>query len=381
MKLVLSVEALAPSLTGIGRYTWELAQRLPTQHCVQSVLFYRNGKLIDTPDLLVRSEGPPRLPPVATNKRKFKLRQPSWLRDWRNDRVTVSACRGRIFHGPNFFLPACADVGIATVHDLSVFKFPDTHPTSRLQHFEREFAVSMRRATHLITDSEATRREVIEFLGWHSEKITAVPLGVSSQFRPLQPADVQSCMGRYGLVFNRYILCVSTLEPRKNISRLLYAYRLLPSRLQEEYQLVLVGSSGWLSESLHNEVEKMRNAGRLRYLGFSPEADLPSLYAGAALFAYPSTYEGFGLPPIEAMASGTPVLVSNQSCMPEVTKGAALTVDPDDLEAFTQSLEFCLTDQSWRQSARSAGLDVASTYTWERCVDRTIELYGIALRR
>lgn len=378
MKLVLSVEALAPQLTGIGRYTWELTQGLHLQPEVQSVLYYRGGRFIDSPHALV--QGAPPSSQSLPSKRRFTLKPPRWLRNWRQSTVAKAACSGRVFHGPNFFIPECADIGVSTVHDLSVFKYPETHPPERIRHFEKEFAASMRRAAHIITDSETTRCEVIDFLGWPTEKITAIPLGISKRFKPAAVnAPLPECLSQLGFTASAYILCVSTFEPRKKITNLLQAYAGLSPTIQKLYPLVLAGGSGWLNESLHLEITRLKEKGVLYHLGFVPESALANLYAGAALFVYPSTYEGFGLPPLEAMACGVPTIVSDRSCMPETTKGAALVVNPDDISVFTAAIERGLADTQWRESATIAGLTVARSYSWDACLEQTLAAYKVAM--
>lgn len=233
----------------------------------------------------------------------------------------------------------------------------------------------MDRVSHLITDSEATRREVIDFLAWPEEKITAVPLGVAPQFAPSSAAALAPCLARHGLEFKRYALCVSTLEPRKKIANLLQAYECLPAVVRSQYPLVLVGGKGWLSDALHATIERLAAQGWLRYLGFVPEADLPALYAGAQAFVYPSIYEGFGLPVLEAMASGVPVVTSLFTSLPEVTQGAARLVDPDDIDALTLGIHASLCDEAWRAIAVETGLAKAGNFTWSRCVDQTIDVY------
>ncbi|WP_048817667.1 glycosyltransferase family 4 protein [Ralstonia solanacearum] len=364
MKVVLSVEALMPTLTGIGRYTWELASRLPWSLGDDCVRYYRQGRWIPDCGPLLRSMD-------SLHARRRKLSPPRWLRAF----GMKLACRGRIFHGPNYFLPPCADAGVATVHDLSVFKFPETHPVERVRHFEQEFRRSLARSAHLITDSEATRREVIDFLGWPADKITAVPLGVAPRFAPRADADVTTPLRKYGLTPGGYALCVSTLEPRKRIDHLIRAYGALSRPLRAQFPLVLAGSQGWQNARLLQEISRATGQGWLRYLGFVPEADLLQIYAGARLFVYPSIYEGFGLPVLEAMASGVPVVASNRASLPEVTKGAALLVDPDDMDALMQSVRTGLVCDAWRSSARSQGLRVAQDFSWDRCVEQTIRVY------
>jgi glycosyltransferase involved in cell wall biosynthesis len=365
LKLVLSVEALSPNLTGIGRYAWELAQRLPQHALLQDVRFYRNGQWIKQPAHLLEAPSP------IHNVRKPRFKLPRRMRDW----GMSIACHGSVFHGPNFFLPACADKGVITVHDLSVFKFPETHPADRIKQFERDFSRSVAQAEHVITDSQTTRAEVMAFTGLPASRVTAVPLGVSAAFIPMANQDIAQPLTNYGLVPGAYALCVSTLEPRKKVGQLLAAWRLLPQGLRKAYPLVLAGTNGWLSQILQDEIRQGELQGWVKRLGYVPEHDLPLLYAGAALFVYPSTYEGFGLPPIEAMACGVPVVVSDQSCMPEVTQGAALMANPDNVDDFCQTLEKGLTDSGWRQSAIIAGQRVAATYTWQRCVDETVAVY------
>jgi glycosyltransferase involved in cell wall biosynthesis len=370
LKVILSVDALTPVLTGIGRYTWELAQRLPLVGEIEGIRFFCNRKWIKNPHDLLLPAG--HLAHEQNRKKTgLRIRMPRWI----TDATLKRSCRNQLFHGPNYFLPPCAERGVITVHDLSVFMFPETHPVERIKQFEREFLRSVSQASHLITDSEVMRQEVMSFLSWPSEKITAVPLGVSSVFAPHPKKLVEPFLKERGLIHDGYILCVSTLEPRKKIDHLLQAYRALPMQLRDRFPLVLAGSRGWLSETLHREIDRYASEGWVRNLGFVSEDDLPLLFAGARLFVYPSGYEGFGLPVLEAMASGVPVVVSNCSSLPEVTQGAALLVDPDDIDALGSAIEAGLSDATWRATAMETGLAVAQRYTWERCIKETLCVY------
>ena len=226
MRVVLSVDALTPVLTGIGRYTWELATGLPNLLGADKVRYLYQGRWVQDPALLTQ---PSTLQKQKRTRRGLKISSPRWFRELR----LKWACRGKVFHGTNYYLPPCTDIGVVTVHDLSVFKFPETHPAARLRKFEREFGDTIARAAHLITDSEAIRQEVAEFLAWPAEKITAVPLGVSAAFFPRPGEALAPCMRKYGLTGDGYVLCVSTLEPRKKIENLLQAYQSLPQRSAE----------------------------------------------------------------------------------------------------------------------------------------------------
>jgi alpha-1,3-rhamnosyl/mannosyltransferase len=246
--------------------------------------------------------------------------------------------------------------------------------------FEKSFRQTLDIAAHLITDSAATRQEVIEYFGWPAERVTSVNLGVSASFAPRSPAELLAGLRHYGLAAGAYCLCVSTIEPRKGIGNLLAAYSRLPEAVRNAHPLVLVGGVGWRSEHLHLAIETGQKAGWLRYLGFVPECDLPLLYAGARLFVYPSSYEGFGLPVVEAMASGVPVITSDRSCLPEVAGGAAKLINPDDVVGLSTAIESCLLDLNWQAQAISDGLQVAARYNWEGCLRRTVEIYRSAGR-
>ena len=246
---------------------------------------------------------------------------------------------------------------------------------------QRALPDALRRADFLITDAESVRLEVIRHFDWPAERIAAVALGVDPVFRPRLGADVRPLLRRYGLPENGYTLYVGTIEPRKNLERLLAAYEALPAALRQRWPLVLAGSRGWRSDGIHDRICKGVAAGWVQYLDFVVQDDLPFLYAGARLFAYPSLYEGFGLPPLEAMASGVPVVTSNLSSMPEVVGDAALLVEPQDVPALSAALRRALEDDNWRVSAVDLGLVRAAALTWDRCIDNTVAVYAKVLQQ
>lgn len=354
--VTLCVDAIAPEPGGIGRYTWELAKGLSNRSDL-SVQYYGHHRMIEDPALLLRGESLPR--------------RPNKLRRWWDRRLLKAS----LVHGPNYFLPAFAERGIITVHDLSVFHYPETHPVKRIKAFEREFLKSLSRATHVITDTEKVRAEVIDMFSLPAERITAIPLGVEPAFGPLSVERIAGRMAQLGLTPGRYGLCVSTIEPRKKIAELLTAWRLLPSAIRNAYPLVLCGGAGWRNTDLLAMIEHGIGEGWLRHLGYVEEGLLPILYAGAALFIYPSIYEGFGLPPVEAMACGVPVIVSDRSCLREVCGDAPRYINPDDIGAFTLTIADILEDRGWQDAAIRRGLARARQFTWRHCVDSTAELY------
>ncbi|MET0371250.1 MAG: glycosyltransferase family 1 protein [Sphingobium sp.] len=365
--LILSVDALEPRPSGIARYNWALASRVGAMPEVASIRFYRSGHWIADPAVLVRS-----VEADAKPRRLSRDPRPRWWRVLSHRRFA----RGHLFHAPNYFLPEWAERGIVTLHDLSVLRYPETHPADRVAYFERHLIPSLARAAHVITVSETIRQEAIGSFSLDPARVTAIYNGVESIFHPRSAEELAPVLGRYGLMPGAYALCVSTIEPRKRVPQLLRAWSLLPADLRERTPLVLVGARGWLGEEADLLIADGLKAGWLLQPGFVPDADLPLLYAGSALFLYPSIYEGFGLPPAEAMASGVPVVAASASCLPEVTDGAAMLVEPDDVEDFALRIERALTDDGWRMDARTRGLAVAKRYDWDRCARATAAVYG-----
>ena len=384
MKVILAADAIVAPLTGIGRYAFELAQRLPAHPLIEQVRFFSFGRWLDGADLERLANGAP--PPAATPltpRRSLRSRLASnrlAVRVYQTLTPPIFGWRLRheanaLFHSPNYFLPPFAGRSIATIHDLSHVCFPQFHPAARVDYLNRALPHTLRQADFLITDAESVRLEVIRHFGWPADRIAAVPLGVTPVFHPRHAVDVQPVLHRYGLQADRYTLYVGTIEPRKNLERLLGAYEALPPPMRRRWPLVLAGARGWQSDAIHDRIRRAATAGWVRYLDFVMQDDLPSLYAGARLFAYPSLYEGFGLPPLEAMASGVPVVTSNVSSLPEVVGAAALMVNPLDVAALSGALARGLEDDEWRRSAVAQGLERASLLGWPQCLDNTVSIY------
>ncbi len=355
--VALSVDALSPRLTGIGRYCFELVQRLPSELGTDKVSYFRGDHWINNPLELLHDDWKP-------------ARRSAWRRrydQWQRSRKLKST----VVHGPNYFLPVWAERGVATIHDLSVHLYPETHPADRIRAFEERFEHTLRQARLLITDSATVRQELIDIYGVSPDRVRSVPLGIpqvpsNPDFASLQTHDLQP---------GRYLLCVSTFEPRKRIEHLVAAYSMLPAATRREFPLVLAGAEGWHNEALNASIEEASKDGTVRRLGFVPQQLLDVLYAGAGLFIYPSRYEGFGLPVVEAMAHGIPCIIGNAACLIEVAQGAAVIVDPEDLESFSEAIATALASPTWRDQAAAAGRMTASLYCWDRCVTETAEIY------
>jgi alpha-1,3-rhamnosyl/mannosyltransferase len=255
----------------------------------------------------------------------------------------------------------------ATIHDLTCFLMPDLHPAANLR-AERSFAEILRRADGLIAVSHSTRDDAVRVLGIAQEKIKVIHSGVADAFFDCAPAAVEAVRHRYRLE-RPFVLFVGTIEPRKNLDLLLDAFAALPPEVRREHDLVVAGPVGWKAEAT---VERLR---AVRYLGYIPEADLAPLTAAAAVFAYPSLYEGFGFPVAQAMAAGVAVITSNVSSLPEVAGDAALLVDPRSQSELQTGLERLLTQPELRVRLAAAGRIRATRFRWSECAAHSLDFF------
>ncbi len=280
-----------------------------------------------------------------------------------------------VYHAPNFLPLKFSGPAVITVHDLSVFRYPETHPADRVRVMTEGLPKAIERARYVLVDSEFVRGEVLAKFAVSPDKVVTTLLGVSGVFRPCSRQEVAPIVEKHGLQAGAYILSVGTLEPRKNLARTLDAYSRLPAATRRAFPLALVGMAGWKMDSVQERLRALLAAGEIRILGYVSQQDLPMLFAGARALVYPSLYEGFGLPVLEAMASGIPVVTSNQGSLLEVAGTAALTVDPEDPDAIGGALLSLLEESKERQSRIARGIDWAHTFTWERCAEQTVAVY------
>jgi len=242
----------------------------------------------------------------------------------------------------------------------------------------RELPKALKRADVIITDSNYTRAEVIEYSGFDPSRVLATPLAASKEFQARTEHECLETLGKFQVSYQGYVLYAGTVEPRKNLISLLDAYEALPASLRKTTPLVVAGYKGWRSEDVHERLEKAHAAGWAKYLGFVSDQDLPILFSAAKTFVYPSVYEGFGLPVLEALASGVPVVCSNTTSLPEVAGDAALMCEHADVDTLAQLIIKSLEDQEWRQAAIRQGLQQAATLSWQKTVDKTIGAYKLA---
>lgn len=227
----------------------------------------------------------------------------------------------------------------------------------------------------IITDSQAIKHEIIDMFGVAETRITSIPLGVEKLFRPLNKEESSPVLLQHGLSYQKYILAVGTLEPRKNLSSALLAYMQLPADIRKHNPLVLVGMKGWHTSSLEKQMAPLVAAGEIRQLGYLEREDLAVIIAGALTLVYPSIYEGFGLPPLEAMTCGVPVIASNVSSLPEVVGDSGLLVNPHDIDDIANAMKTMVTAPDIRAASAQKALTRSAEFSWDHCVDQTVGIY------
>ncbi|MCX7681151.1 MAG: glycosyltransferase family 4 protein [Anaerolineae bacterium] len=291
----------------------------------------------------------------------------------------IARLRLDLLHTTDFIPPAFGyRRSVITVHDLTFLHYPQFITAQSYAYYNRQIAWAVRRADHILADSFATREDLVTLLGVAPEKITVVPLAADRAFRPLPEEEVAPVVARYRLQPG-YLLTVGTLEPRKNLPGLLRAYRLLLDEEVTDAPLVVIGGRGWLYQDIFACVQELRLTGQVHFLHAVPDTDLPALYNAAMLLTTPSFYEGFGLPALEAMACGTPVVVSDRSSLPEVVGEAGLLVNPEDVEGIAGALARVLTDEMLRRRMRELGLAQAARFSWESTARLTLGVYRTVL--
>jgi glycosyltransferase involved in cell wall biosynthesis len=263
---------------------------------------------------------------------------------------------------------------VVTVHDLGYLYYPQAHTRLSRLYLQLSTIFSARTARRVIAISRATRRDLISRYRVPARKIRVVYHGRDPSYMPVDDeAKIAETAARYS-VSRPYCLHVGTLQPRKNLGLLVEAWDLLRAKVENPPQLLLAGKRGWLYESLFAEVERKRLGDLVKFADYVEQADLPALYSGALAFTFPSLYEGFGLPPLEAMSCGTPVIVSTASSLPEVVGDAGLLLDAHDPAAWAAAVQRVMEDDGLRQELSRKGLQRAEQFTWERCARQTLEV-------
>ena len=388
MHIAIDGVSLAEPRTGIGHYTFELARHLAELNPADTIEVVSHAPLDGSvrDDFASAREMLPGLrfihapAPRVARRWWWGIGLPLHLRESEAD----------LFHGTNYELPL-VDLPravrttrekirrVVTINDLSVLLHPGTHGSAATSRGARRLPLVARRAHRIITLTEAVRAEICEHLGVPPEKVTAVPLAARACFIPQESLAESDAVRRRFDISAEFVLSVGTIEPRKNLPRLVAAFERVLRETESRPQLVLVGRRGWLLDEWLAALRDSPVYKHLRLTGYVTDDELRALYSSCRAFVYPSLYEGFGLPPLEAMGCGAPVIASRAAAIAEVTGDAARLVEATDTDALARAMIDVLRDESMRRELAAAGLARARLFTWRRTAELTREVYDDAL--
>lgn len=379
MRIALDGLPLTAPKSGVGHYTHELAYALAvSEPAVSFEITYPSTY----PSLTLTAaddnrESPPnlkvkRVPVGPLGRHWWSIGLPGYIRREGLD----------LFHGTNYDVPLrrrCATV--LTIHDLSQLLHPETHPRRSVNRARRRLPLMVRTADAIIVPTETVRREVLEHFKLSAADVFAIPEAARRSFRPVPLSETDAVRKRLGVGEN-FVLVVGTLEPRKNLRVLIRAFEeVAHEQTSDDLQLVIAGGAGWLSGPFFETLESSPVRSRILLTDYLQDEDLRALYSSCRAFVYPSIYEGFGLPPLEAMACGAPVIASRIPTLLETLDDAAHFFDPQSSEQLTQAILEVTTNQDLRQRLMSAGLERVSQFSWERTAQLTFEVYQAALKK
>jgi len=349
--------ATVERLTGTETYSFELIKALTELNTDQRFELYVNAK---TP--------PDRLPSLGE---AICIPLP---RLWTHGRLSIEMVRRRpgVLFVPAHVVPFIHPRTVVTIHDLGYLEHPDAHPPGDLRVLDWSTRWSVRSATKIIAISQTTKTDLIRHYRVPSDKIQVVPHGVSGSLCAASPDEMARMREKYSLP-ERYVLAVGTVQPRKNLARLAEAVLKLNAGC-EQIELVIAGKRGWLADEVEREIAKSGASHIIRMLGYVADGDLPALYSGAKVFCQPSLYEGFGMPVLEAMACGTPVVAANRSSLPEIGGEAAMYADPFSVDALALALSRVIKEKELRAQMIGRGLLRVQDFTWNRTATRTLAI-------
>lgn len=366
MKVALELQPCCGNRSGIGQYTYELAKRLHDQgnleFCGNLFNFMSRNETVDT---LSEIQMPIRIStifPYGVYRRIWNVMPISY------DKFFEQADLNVFF---NFVVPPrIKGKVITTIHDMTYLRFPETMERRNLKRLKNGIQHSVKRSNRILTDSEFSKREIVELLSVPEHKVSVVSCAPSLTSDVALFADLKQ---KYKIT-HPYVLYVGTIEPRKNLSRLVNAFAQLQECENLPHQLVLAGGKGWENEDIYQTVDKMFHNGEVIFTGYVTNAEKNALYQNAELFVFPSLYEGFGIPPLEAMTFGCPVVSSNAASLPEVVGDAAELVDPMNTESIAKGMWKVLSDDLYRAELAQKGYKQAKKFNWDDSAKKLMQI-------
>ncbi len=366
MRIGIDARILGYRRAGIGKYTQRLIERLAELETEDEFFILHSYKDSDT---LVHQSNFHRRRLWTPSHHRFE----QWLLP-----AELALMRLDLLHSPDFIPPFRRNHGsIITVHDLAFLRFPHFVTTDSAHHYGL-IDQAVRRTDHIIAVSHSTKEDLVNLLGADERKVTVIHEAADPSFHPIDPGpETEAIQQKYGLADQTYIFFLSTIEPRKNLATLLRAFRMLLDEFPaaSELKLAIAGERGWLFDNVFELYRELKLEPHASFLGRVPFEELPALFNGALMYVHPSFYEGFGLTPLEAMACGTPTIVSNVSSLPEVVSDAGLLVPPDEETEWAEAIYRLMHDSELRQTLSEKGLRRAAQFSWDKAARQHLDLY------
>lgn len=385
MKIIYNLDCIRAPMTGVGYYTQNMVLAIIQQYPDLDVMALRHNTLLSKKEILALCSPSTTAPAKSTswkaplieiiNRFAFARALIQWQYNVRHCFTLKNALKGALYHEPNFvFLPHDGPK-VLTVHDISMFSCPEFLPKGRAKFLQKQMRRGMQEADALIVSCQFIKDQTIKLLHIPEHKIHVISPGAQKNFMPRSENEVRESLDKFSLHYKQFLLCVATLEPRKNLVRLIKAYQTLPHEIQKQYPLVLVGNKGWLYEELLTFINEKQQS-HVLLLRYVDEQTLFHLYSAAKAFIYPSLYEGFGLPVLEAMQSGLPVIASNASSLPEVCGDAGMLIDPLDESTMVIAMETLLTtDNASYTDYVQRSLTQAKKFSWDHFARQLFDVY------
>jgi glycosyltransferase involved in cell wall biosynthesis len=370
MRIGIDGYPLAAPRTGVGHYTLELARTLALVSPADEFELVSPAPFDPAARSEIESHALPNL--HLANPRASSIRGHWWSIGLP---LYIRRARFDLFHGTNFDAPLLKRrPTVVTIHDLSALLYPETHRARLVRRTRLRLPLVTRLADLIITPTESVRRELGQHLGVRADKMCAIPSAARRSFQPQPFAETAAIRKRLGVEDN-FLLFVGTLEPRKNLLTLLRAYGQIVSRTTLRPQLVIAGGEGWLMDEMFDFIRQAGLGDRLLLTGYLSDEELRALYSSCKVFIYPSIYEGFGLPPLEALACGAPVIAGRIAALQETLGGAARLVEPLDVEALARNILELLQNDRQRLLLAGAGPEQAAKFSWEKTARLTLAVY------
>ena len=353
MRFIITTDPLNLQLTGVGNYTKNLVN-LSKNFLPKNDIYFYNAGLISKNPRIFYSKYRTLMKVKRKLNRVFSLNNSEFMDH-------------DLFHGTNGFIPPDVKRGIVTIHDLSIFHFPETHPSERVNFFKRSFLETLNKSSHIITVSKTIKDELIHNFSIPEKKITPIYLGSKfASTNKINENHILKYLKKNSLFKKKFFLYIGTLEPRKNLKKLITAYLSLPLEIKDRYPLVLAGDEGWKSSDIKSLISD--NKKYIRYFGYLSEYEIEILYKSARIFLYPSIYEGFGLPICEALSCGTDIVISDIKVFRELYPSAHF-FDPNDEKSITETIIDSLETRVFQDNS------LETIYNWDKCAEKTFSLY------